>query len=398
MPEDKVSVDESEIAPAEDLLARMKRIEAGEFWPSDQEPLAAAPTPLTREEANALRGEFFKLVAATPRPRCLATITPACREPTTDCHTLQRSGALALLDDGTGHVLVSHVETTLPPSVGFKREGVRKATTFRGLCNKHDSELFRSIDQKLLPPSEEQLFALSYRAVLYKLYSCQRSERLYTGFLGLAIRRKNRELAADFLAHLTRMRWGRQRLEKIVDWYGRMYEVREWHGISHLIGRNIWKLPFAVACYFEPTFNPNGSRIESGIGPAMGPFLTLSVIPQEEGSVVALSYPAIFKEKLDPFLQTFRPPIDQVSFVERVWQTALLYCDNIVISPRYWAAVPETVHQAILEYSLQNPLIGHEPPDAAISLFDWINTMPRAFVAERLKLLEPTQDNTPSPN
>jgi hypothetical protein len=365
--------DESGAATTDALLARMRRIEAGEFWPSDNDPPEATESPLTEEEAGRLRAEFYRVMKALPARQCLSGLTPPCRRPPIQSHGVQRKGPLALLDDGTGHVLVLGVATGLPSSTGMIRRGVKQATTFPGLCERHDAGFFRAIDtQKLLPPTDEQLFSLSYRAILQRLLRCRESELLYANFLKLAVKARDRGGAADFLAHLTRMRWGTKRLEAVAAFYARMRDAREWTGgLTHLVGSNIFQLPFAASAYFEPTFNPDGSRIEAGLGPYIGPFVTLCVVPQSEGSVVALSYPVEFKSRLDAFLSPFRPPVLELTFIERVWETALLYCDDVVVAPRHWAGLPHDVQQAILAFAASNPLVRHAPPGDAISLFRW---------------------------
>ena len=62
-----------------------------------------------------------------------------------------------------------HLSLKYPPpsEVSFKLIGINNATTFSGLCSRHDNEIFRQIDSGLPNSGDPQhLFLLAYRAVL----------------------------------------------------------------------------------------------------------------------------------------------------------------------------------------------------------------------------------------
>jgi hypothetical protein len=58
-----------------------------------------------------------------------------------------------------------------------RRVGWRDASTFSGFCQRHDSETFRPLEQKIFIGSEEQSFLLAYRAQCHELYQKQASHR-----------------------------------------------------------------------------------------------------------------------------------------------------------------------------------------------------------------------------
>jgi hypothetical protein len=338
---DEVTYD-AEMTPRitlKELLDAISRIEAGEPPVGDLDP-PADESPLTAAEAAQLRDEIFKLRRIEPPLRCMAPVTPTCRLRPIGSHSQQRRGPLALLDDGTGHVLRLTPQWMIghPRCVQFERIGVQKASTFPGLCAMHDGRLWRPIDTApLTKPSGEQIFLLSYRTVLRELYVARWSRTLLTRMLTLAVREGNRRAVAFGLAQLTRANWGGARLVQLAQWYRKLYEDKKYsQHLLHLAGRNLWLLPFGISSFFEPIFYPDGSRVPPGMGPRVGPFLTLNVIPQEGGSVVIFTYASRFRSQLHAFLEPLRPPIDALPFVERVWEIALRYCENILLAPKYW--------------------------------------------------------------
>ena len=62
------------------------------------------------------------------------------------------------------------------PRLEFGLIGRNMATTFHGLCNEHDTEIFRPIEASLLDlTNDEHLFLLSYRAALKETHATAKS-------------------------------------------------------------------------------------------------------------------------------------------------------------------------------------------------------------------------------
>jgi hypothetical protein len=267
------------------------------------------------------------------------------------------------------------------------RTSIARASTFPGLCADHDARLWRPIDAGLsVNPTDEELFLLSYRAILKELYTARWScTQLKKTFRIVLDRRAPKNAAAFALAHLMRAHWGARRCARIAAWYRAQYEEKRYAtDLVHLTGRNLWLLPFAVSSYFEPVFQPDGTRVPPGVGPGVGPFITLNVLPRQEGSLIVLAYPFQFRETLHPLLNQLRPPIGEQEFVERTWEMVLRYCENIVLAPRYWSAVPTEVQDAILSFYNADPHRFVPSPGPAISLFDWIERIPPEEARARL--------------
>ena len=103
-----------------------------------------------------------------------------CLEPYMQCngsiiraHTVQNSKVLDLLVRD-GHVVsFKHwYEKDRGPIIDYGLVGRKEATTFTGLCDEHDNEVFRPIDTNDINAENQQhLFLLAYRAVLRELHA-----------------------------------------------------------------------------------------------------------------------------------------------------------------------------------------------------------------------------------
>lgn len=116
-----------------------------------------------------------------------------CMEPTETCtetdliasHSVQDSRILEelALDQhviqigfDTSCVGKSTLSNRVEPTCKFDSVSIHKATTFIGLCNKHDTELFLPIDTEILSMENEQhVFLLTYRAVMKELAASKKA-------------------------------------------------------------------------------------------------------------------------------------------------------------------------------------------------------------------------------
>lgn len=125
-----------------------------------------------------LRKRTFGKVSQTlkkPFVRCYAP-GDACEQDPIRAHSVQNASILELLQE-RGHVYAPRLQLTLKePRLEFGLIGRNLATTFHGLCNEHDTEIFRPIETAHLDPlNEEHLFLLSYRAVLKETHATAKS-------------------------------------------------------------------------------------------------------------------------------------------------------------------------------------------------------------------------------
>ncbi|MDZ7859762.1 MAG: hypothetical protein U5O15_03695 [Candidatus Krumholzibacteriota bacterium] len=116
------------------------------------------------ESWNKLKTYIFNL-QKTNYVDCLVP-TYRCPNKSIRAHSIQKKGVLDLLSEN-GHIY--RIKNELD-RVFWEREGINKATTFKGLCNKHDTEIFREIDSNPINlENPYHLFLLAYRSVLREM-------------------------------------------------------------------------------------------------------------------------------------------------------------------------------------------------------------------------------------
>lgn len=131
-----------------------------------------------------LISNMFRVMSADIE-RCYAAPL-GCVEPAIRAHSVQNARVLALLEE-KGHVVVpeTKLDISTGPSTILRKVGRNKATTFAGLCARHDQELFAPIDTGSLDPGDpEQQFLLAYRAAYFESHATVRAAwQVQTGYL-----------------------------------------------------------------------------------------------------------------------------------------------------------------------------------------------------------------------
>ena len=87
-------------------------------------------------------------------------------------HSIQNARIIDLLAKD-GHVIAPRMNITKEgPAVNFELIGRNQASTFTGMCNAHDTEMFSPLESKELNfNDQEQLFLLAHRSATRELHA-----------------------------------------------------------------------------------------------------------------------------------------------------------------------------------------------------------------------------------
>lgn len=126
---------------------------------------------------NKMKGAMFNSFSFEST-KCLEP-TETCTEELIDSHSIQDSRILEALSDNSHVIHItfdkscisrSTQDNPIMPYCKYEPISVHKATVFKGLCNKHDTEIFRPIDTEVLDMNnKEHVFLLTYRSVMKEL-------------------------------------------------------------------------------------------------------------------------------------------------------------------------------------------------------------------------------------
>ena len=321
---------------------------------------------------NKMKGSFFE---------SLQIESTKCMEPTETCtetdliasHSVQDSRILEQLARDqhviqivfdTSCVGKSTLANIIEPTCKFDPISIHKATTFIGLCNKHDTEIFLPIDTEILDMQNEQhVFLLTYRAVMKELAASKKAavmnQSMFLSKVDLG------EVSGDVPS-----------IEGImpVIFFGRAYEFNEYkklfdadylaHTYKNVVNKYIVfdNAPtFAASAVFTPvelsTKEDEPERICINIFPYNGKMYVLFSCRKEDECYMNLY-------------------IDNIMNANEAYQKYLISklvlrnCENIAISPSYFDTWSDAKKTAILTYfqkTMNTDLADYE--DANLYLF-----------------------------
>lgn len=268
-----------------------------------------------------------------------------------DAHSISRAAALASLADRGGHVLSFHpipvsVDERHPPLVP-KRVGLRVASTFTGMCRRHDAE-FRDVDITPLVPTSRQCAQLAFRSVALEVHK----KLAHVSFVrdagaSVAARPEARGLAdldafveafGGALLGLGDMRALKRAADAAITGNAGAlhFEVLRVNGQPSL----------AAAGVFTPDFDLAGARLQDLSDSRMAcDLIALAVVPAEDHTDVVLAWEAGAKAPTRWFESLVSRPSPEI--VQLVPQIALGYVENVYFSAAWWAGLSDDAKTAL---------------------------------------------------
>ena len=280
-------------------------------------------------------------------------------------HSVQNRRVLDLLSAG-GHVVMPriHASPRQPPSVRFELVGRNEATTFTGLCAKHDQELFRAIDTELVNvENAKQMFLLAYRALLKEAHASRKA----------AI-----DVQTTYVVGARERLWPRDRpspageaaVERMIAAF-QVYTAEEQFGIAFAnhdwtrVAHEVMMLPGRPALAVS-------SMLSTGIysatvdGPA---FAYITLLPLHSQTAAVLSFLADDREQAnEAFGSVWNADGERAEYL--LSRLVLKRCENLVISPSVFESFSERQKEAIRVYYERNTFGQEcEVEDPRLSLF-----------------------------
>lgn len=300
---------------------------------------------------NKMKGAMFNsfLVEST---KCLEP-TETCTEELIDSHSIQDSRILETLAENNHVIHITFDKSCIPkstkdnpvmPYCKYDLISIHKASVFKGLCNKHDTEIFRPIDVEILDmDNKEHVFLLTYRSVMkelstkIKIAGMTQSNFLAKVDLG-EISREVPTIEGMYAVQLYASAYEMYEYKKIFD---EKYLAREFDSLysRYLILDGI--PTFATSAVFTP--------IEIALKEDAEEKLCVNIFPYQGKVFVlfsCLNEDAVYLDKY----------VDEIFNATDYYQKYLISklvlrnCENTVFAPNYYNQWSQTKKDAILKF------------------------------------------------
>ena len=294
---------------------------------------------MNKQTAN-LVNHFFKTFKTT---------TDRCHEPEETCtqkaikaHSIPSGSVLSRLSRD-GHVVMPRLlhDYPAPPKLLFEHIGRNKATTFTGLCAKHDNLIFHPIDDKTPDiSSDRDLFLLAYRATLREyhetLQSAIRFQSMYQKRIEVGLSSGNEPCSAGELATSHSINaYECYEYKRRLDSY---YLSSQWSRMKHHV------LVFQDQ---SPSVAVSSLFSLDDVDAPETPRVSLSVLPLNKNNI-AVVFTATSRDAQFVDLYLDRILSSELHFQKYLISKLILQsCENFVIDPLYYDSMTKDQQEVI---------------------------------------------------
>lgn len=267
-----------------------------------------------------------------------------CQERAIRAHSIQNATALALLEEN-GHVIAPtlRLDADRGPIVDLAKIGRNRATTFAGLCGKHDRDAFAPIEVGQLDLSDpEHRFLLAFRATFYEVHAAATAgvqvQTAYMKRVELGLDPKDAPSPAGLFA--TQRLFIAWQVWVYMSRLAEAYFARQFDVIDHDLRLIEVQRPTLAA---SALFSFNSRRLRDGVR------VCLTVLPvSNTQTAVLLSYTQDEAKDARRHLKKLLKATGD-TFKRELTRRLLNHCGNFVLSPSYVASWTPTKRDVVID-------------------------------------------------
>ena len=303
------------------------------------------------KENNKYFGEIFKQINSKFH-RCFWP-KESCSETAIRAHSIQNSKVLDLLCEND-HVIMPRGGVNIDTGLFLKFEEVsrNKATTFTGMCNNHDNKLFEPIDKNHFDSNNnEHLFLIAYRSVLRELHAnMKRAVDIQSQYTrGVELGRFNADIPDQprMMATMGMAEAYSFYLYKFQ--FDQIYIKGNYSQIAHQI-EFIENIEPSIAVSSSFSFIDNMRILQDRHDPKC---ISLNIFPCDNGIYIIFSYRKDQEANLLPYVEKILQA-EKYYKLYLISKLVLMYCENFVVSPKFYRNLPESNKKSITDFFMNN--------------------------------------------
>jgi hypothetical protein len=275
--------------------------------------------------------------------RCLQAI---------DAHSIQRNGALSLIaENGHVYAISRNFEDVKRNSgrITYTKQGIGTVSTFRGFCEKHDSQLFKPIDTMPLMPTPEQTFLYAYRALCREAFVKENALDVYS-----KISEESRTHTAQYELFDSLRQGTELGLRNLVvqkrKYEGSLYS-KSFSDIKSVIFCTNQKPSLVFSGLFYPDFDFHGNPLQDlADHNAIFSVMTFSFAPMTQGWGILFAWHSHSSAICMPFMRSLAAKIHEDGKLEdHLFRLVISNCENMAIGPEWWESIPDSVREIIMK-------------------------------------------------
>ncbi|MDH5938941.1 hypothetical protein L8R84_22810 [Vibrio splendidus] len=281
---------------------------------------------------------------------CLHPDREACCNKIIKAHSIQKHQSLSSIAINN-HVyqMARTANTSSTLGISYQKQGVNKASTFRGFCKKHDNALFEPIDNCVLKPSEEQVFLYAYRSICKELFEKNKALSLFKEAIQSFTKNCAEKQLIESMYEGTKN--GLNNLIRIKEIYDLTLRERNFSDIKFIIFKCKGKPNIAFSGLIYPEFDFLGNQIQNlhNMNNSLS-LVTVCSAPMSDGWGYLLAWHTVGGSVGDTFVQSLAEVINVgVSVEDTLFRFIISSCENHAFSPDWWENISPLHRNEIIQ-------------------------------------------------
>jgi hypothetical protein len=271
-------------------------------------------------------------------------------------HSIQRSGMLSkIARGGQVYVLSSQIRDLARTGghLALRLRGIGQVSTFRGMCDKHDDEVFRPIDAGTFEHSSIQVSLYAYRSLCREVFVKQNAvEQLEAT---LTETRHSRSLRQQVSWMLEGTRRGNRQLQR----HKQLYDdaIRDSHGDEFRFRsyRADGRLPYAVSGVLYPYADFEGEYIQDLSANSNWDALTFATARSSVGDILLFGWHSSSDEACNALLASLdRRSASGASLDDLLTRYVIGNAENLALAPAWVESLSEEQRASLEEFASQS--------------------------------------------
>lgn len=253
--------------------------------------------------------------------------------PVIDSHLI--SNCIFGLIAKNGHVIsfaspgISEIKLSMPefPDQQSRPYGCREASTFRGFCQRHDSEIFKTVDSVQIPVSEEAVSLLAFRT--YAETTLTKYQMTGAAFEMFNRIQPTREVVAHAMRDFALFNLAKDGFDKLTS----NIKSGNFDFLAHEVIEFKGRPSFAASGMFIPYVDAKSRKL-----PVQDSWLSLTILPQLDSGLAILSWPRVGATSCEKLLKSIRKVADG-ELGNWFLKFALEHMERIYFGPEWWETI-----------------------------------------------------------
>jgi hypothetical protein len=257
---------------------------------------------------------------------------PKCNEKSINSHILQKNGILSTIATDR-HIWEPEIDNFKKPQFQFKRNGINQVYSFNCFCDKHDTDLFKKIENNKIDFNDyESCLLFTLRTLYNEIWRKEVNIKMYDCLL-----KENPESYNNphFLEHIRQEKLGLGDLK--------FMETEIWNDFDNgtesyvFENRKISKTDLCLSSFYnyDTTEEMNEYRMKYGKDMERVAEIFINVFPYENQSILLMGYNKKDEQKVKGYFYTFFR--ENEKRVQRKLTNLMLFqCETWVISDNFY--------------------------------------------------------------